>query len=187
MHLTDDQLLEPTVIERRHLDNCQTCQQRTQTMARFRDRMADLPTEDIQSDLFLRILKSNEANRNKQKLKFWRKSSYALAASVAFVSLFSVYQWQIHQPNHDISSIIALNNEMQKSLSESSPSLMVSSGWKSEKLLLEQKIKEIDREIQAAYLNDRSEKEIKNLWQKRLLLLGQLQKSIEKNGSVVRI
>ena len=187
MHLSNEQLLEPNQLEQKHLDVCTVCQKQLANIEIFRNKLISLPEMEIQSDLFLRIVETNEAYRNKQKLNFWRKSSYGLAASFIFASVLSFYLWQGRFNEQDITTIIALNNELQQVISTNSPKVLVASSLADESALIRRKIKSIDLELQDAYLNSQSESLKKSLWSERLSLLNQLQELLENNRSVVRI
>lgn len=179
MHLNNDQLLEPTEEETRHLPTCDVCQSRAENLSLIRARLQSIPEtsapvdqwQKIQSDYYARETPSELISARRSKT-FWQVASGAIAASFA---LFMIWQSYYQSPDAGMSSqdvvfaaLIKENNTLQQQLTEQLR-LMQAPNSKTAGLLV--KLEVIDTKLQQAYLEKHSSEQKAQLWEQQQVLL----------------
>lgn len=179
MHLSDEQLLEPESEDLFHISECNQCKQRIEALSEIRQQLTDMPSATLPNNSWNKLkseyqLRANikKQAQNEKRLKFWRITSFALAASLvlAILAPSTIMRPMIEQPYQDaqLAHLIAENNMLQHKVLEmhsSSPMEPISLN------LFYNQISMLDLSIEEAHMQNSSIQEKSELWDKRQTLL----------------
>lgn len=176
MHLSDDELLEIDEPGKLHLAECGECRQRAKVLFELRNAISENIQAPVNAPPWSSLHQHLQAVQKEQRIKqvenrarFWRVSSFALAASLAVVVLWQgTFREDIKQlSGSEESQLIALidtNKQLQQQV-------MLKNLGGVEFKALQMQLEVIDKALQQAYLQELSEEQKAALWQQRQLIL----------------
>lgn len=179
MHLSDEQLIEPKPEDLIHISECAQCKQRIDTLNEIRQQFIDMPCatlpdtswNKLKSEYQLRASTKKQA-QNEKRLKFWRVTSFALAASLILAILAPSIMMRpvIEQPYQDtqLAHLIAKNNALQHQVLEMHSDSQMDPISLS---LFYNQISILDLSIEEVHMQNGSIREKSELWDKRQALL----------------
>lgn len=180
MHLSDEQLLEIDALGELHLSQCKDCQQRADNVLNIRDKLEQLPAKSVTSDNWEKLkhtyqMRTDEINqlKNKKRIKFWKLSTVALAASLLLVVMLpkvSMMDKETSIQYQQLALLVEQNNVLQQQLIDLKPEIVTEPVRFS---LLRYQFSVLDKSIQRAHIEQRSIEEKSVLWKKRQDLLKQ--------------
>lgn len=184
MHLNDEQLLEPSPCDLRHLQQCDYCQQKRDTISKIRRGLAErapVPNFAPQWEDILAAQKEKTEKESEQAVAFIaqhpprRLSTWlAFAASLLFVAvLYFQHSEQVKQSDIEaqIAELVAENQQLQMELAKLQVNMKLQDH---NRLTSYQRILSLDKVIQQSYLDQLSPQTKHQLWQERRQLLHQL-------------
>ena len=180
----------------------------SEEVAKLREGLNSLPDlkapESLQnpsSEMFNALSELEESTDSKRQVEFWRRTSFALAASLFLVLGLVGYSGlnndqrlpqtivespKAGQSTASLTMLIEMNQILQREIESSTSLIKVVSR---QKKYLHRKLDKIDDAIQQAYLSRLSEQEKFELWQERLSILKALEKqnAVKKSKKTIRI
>ncbi len=179
MHLSNEQLLEPSDHDLVHVSQCPECRSRIQNLGLIRSSLQSLPEETPSADQWREIKRDFETQIGLMQMVsarratvFWKITSSALAVCFTF---FLIWQNYFVTPdkhglsqNAGIAVLINENGAMQQRL-DSQLIVQTALNVRTAALLIELDI--INTKLEQAYLKKRSTEQKLSLWQERQALL----------------
>ena len=187
MHLSDEQLLEPSESGQLHIDQCEVCCHKMNNLNKMRLHFLSSSKKNLVMGNWREIQKvqkerqqSLELKRTQKQLNRWKISSLALAASLTAIMLWPVSQTTPKSPsiaNQQLIQLIEQNRYLQQQLDDTS---QYEYQTKVSYQLIQMDIQSVDQAIQRAYLQGADNELKSELWEKRKQLVNQLLSGTKK-------
>ncbi|MBU2972125.1 hypothetical protein KO527_22565 [Pseudoalteromonas sp. C2R02] len=178
MHLNDEQLFAPDPEQSRHLKSCELCSVRLENLKAVQSQLQSLPVLSMPNKSWPNLqLKQQVAHnnillaRNKKRIRRWKLSSLALAASILCVLLVPKIDQsatQEVQSNIQLAELIEQNNWLQQELFKSNLAL---ESTQVDLSLVSSQLSILDLSIQQAYMDQLPAAEVSKLWSQRLKVI----------------
>lgn len=178
MHLNDDQLLEPTGEQSRHVNSCELCSSRLENLKGMKAQLQNMPQLSMPNKSWQNLRLKHQVSQNKIQLELnkkrmhrWKLSSLALAASILLVLLVPQIKDSEEitiDSNQQITQLIEQNNWLQQELFKTNLAL---DSKQVDLSLVSSQLSILDSSIQQAYMNQLPAEEVSKLWQRRLEII----------------
>jgi hypothetical protein len=176
MHLCDDALLEPSQQDKFHLSQCRLCQQRQLNLVKFREQLSNLPIKEPLNKDWNKTFALYKSRSQKPKpdcfedkrLKFSALKTLLAASLVLFVIGISQYMGSAPESIKfsKLTYSIKQNDLLQKEIHNARSEI-----YQRKFSTVRYQISQVNKEIQHAYFELRSEDELFRLWQKKIRLI----------------